>query len=390
MKRRICVVTGTRADYGLLYWPMREILDAPDLELQVLVTGMHLSPEFGMTVREIEADGFEVSDRVEMLLSSDSPAAIAKSMGVGLIGFADALRRLSPDVILLLGDRFEILAAAQAAMVARIPIAHIHGGESTTGLMDDSIRHAVTKMALYHFVTAEPFRRRVIQLGEHPARVHIVGAPGLDHLRRSELLDRASLEQALGFPLRTPVLLVTYHPVTLEATDPSEPMGELLAALDAVPEATLIFTRTNADTRGRVINQMIDRYVDSNPERAHVFTSLGQQRYLSALREVDAVVGNSSSGIIEAPAVQVPTVNVGDRQGGRLRAQSVVDCAVTREAIEAAIRRVLTTDFRQAMGDATSPYGDGHAAERIVGHLRELPLEDVLKKGFYDLDHALP
>jgi UDP-hydrolysing UDP-N-acetyl-D-glucosamine 2-epimerase len=385
-KRKICIVTGTRAEYGLLYWLCREIEADPALQLQLVATGMHLSPEFGMTVKAIEADGFEVSQRVEMLLSSDTPVGIAKSIGLGVIGFADAFDRLKPDILVVLGDRFEILAAAQAGMVAKVPIAHIHGGEATKGLIDDPIRYAVTKMAHFHFVAAEPFRRRVIQLGENPKRVHTVGAPGLDHLRRSELLDRQGFEDAIGFKLRTPTFLVTYHPVTLDTGDPAEPMRELLAALDEWPHALVIFTKANADTEGRIINEMIDAHAAHHPERAKAFTSLGQKRYLSALHQVDVVVGNSSSGIIEAPAAGVPTVNIGDRQGGRLRASSVIDCDAERGAITDALRRALNPAFREEVRRTISPYGDGDASRRILQLLKEAPLEDVLKKGFYDVD----
>ena len=384
--RKICVVTGTRAEYGLLYWLLRDIEEDEALELQLAVTGMHLSPEFGLTYTVIESDGFTIDERVEMLLSSDTPVGIAKAIGLGVIGFADAFARLRPDLVVILGDRFEILAAAQAALVAKIPIAHIHGGEATKGLIDDPIRHAVTKMAHFHFVAAEPFRRRVVQLGEHPNRVHVVGAPGLDHLRRSELLDREALEASLGVELLTPTLLVTYHPVTLDTGDPTQPMRELLAALDERPDALAIFTKANADTDGRVINEMIDAYVAAHPDRSKVFTSLGQQRYLSALHQIDAVVGNSSSGIIEAPAAGVPTVNIGDRQGGRLRAASVVDCAADRYAIGRALEKALAPAFRMEVRRMTSPYGDGDASRRIKRLLKGAQLEGVLKKGFCDID----
>jgi len=388
--RRICVVTGTRAEYGLLYWLMREVQHDPNLHLQIVATGMHLSPEFGLTYQQIEDDGFLIDETVEMLMSSDSPVGIAKSIGVGTIGFADAFARLAPDIIVLLGDRFEILAAAQTAMVARIPIAHIHGGEATKGLIDDPIRHAITKMAQYHFVTAVPFHNRVIQMGEHPDRVFQTGAPGLDHLNRLDLLSQNDFEEAIDFALGDQSCIVTYHPVTLSQASPALPFKELLQALDAFPELNVVFTKSNADTYGRVINQMIDDYVREHPETACAFTSLGQQRYLSALHHVDVVVGNSSSGIIEAPAVPVPTVNLGDRQGGRLRAASVIDCEEKKRDIVDALEKALSPSFREKIRDVSSPYGDGHTAPHIKERLKSVPLgEDVLKKGFYDLDFSL-
>jgi UDP-N-acetylglucosamine 2-epimerase (non-hydrolysing)/GDP/UDP-N,N'-diacetylbacillosamine 2-epimerase (hydrolysing) len=378
-------VTGTRADYGLLFWLLHDLRREPSVDLQLVATGMHLSPEFGMTVRAIEKDGFEVTERVEMLLSSDTPAGIAKSVGLGVIGFADTFARLQPDLVVVLGDRFEILAAVQAALVAKIPVAHIHGGEATKGLIDDPIRHAITKMAHFHFVSAEPFRKRVIQMGEHPERVFLVGAPGLDHLKRSTLLTRAEFEQSMGFDLRRPTLLVTQHPITLAAGDPARATRELLAALDEFPDALIIFTRANADTDGRVINEMTEAYVQQHLGRAHVFTSLGQQRYLSALHHVDAVVGNSSSGIIEAPAVPVPTVNIGDRQGGRLSADSVINCEEERASIAAAIRKALSASFVESLRNVRSPFGTGDASRQIAEHVTSVSLKGVLKKGFYDL-----
>lgn len=385
--RRVCIVTGTRAEYGLLYWLMREVQKDPELDLQIVATGMHLSPEFGLTYQEIEEDGFEIDEKVEMLTSSDTPVGIAKSMGLGTIGMADALERLNPDVLVLLGDRYEMLSVAQAALVARIPIAHIHGGEATKGLIDDPIRHALTKLSHYHFVTAGPFRDRVIQMGEHPDRVFQVGAPGLDHLRRMDLMDREVFESSIDFTLGAQSCIVTYHPVTLSEASPAESFEELLMALDDVPDLRIVFTKSNADTEGRVINQMIDEYVQKHSERACAFTSLGQRRYLSALHHVDAVVGNSSSGIIEAPAVPVPTVNLGDRQGGRLRAPSIIDCEEERDSIRAALNRALSSAFREEIRDVSSPYGDGRASPRIKDTLTEVGLgEDVLKKGFYDLN----
>jgi UDP-N-acetylglucosamine 2-epimerase (non-hydrolysing)/GDP/UDP-N,N'-diacetylbacillosamine 2-epimerase (hydrolysing) len=371
-----------------LQWVLHEIKQDPDLELQIIATGMHLSPEFGLTYKDIEADGFEIDEKVEMLLSSDTPVGVAKSMGLGTIGFAEAFDRLDPDIALIPCDRFEALAAAQAAMVARIPIAHAYGGEATEGLIDDPVRHSLTKMSHFHFVTADPYRKRVIQLGEHPERVYNYGAPQLDHLNRLDFLNRESFEEFVDFRLGEKSCIVTYHPVTLSDTSPAEPFRELLVALDDIPDLRIVFTKCNADTEGRVINQMIEEYVADHKERSRVFTSLGQRRYLSALHHVDAVVGNSSSGIIEAPAIPVPTVNLGDRQGGRLRADSVIDCDEERESIRSAVEQALSPTFQKEIQDVTSPYGKGNASPKIKNKLREVPIgEDVLKKGFYDLNN---
>lgn len=381
--RKICIVTGTRAEYGLFYWLMKEVQADPDLHLQTVATGMHLSPEFGLTYRAIEADGFAVDAKVEMLLSSDTPVGIAKSIGLGVIGFADALERLRPDMLVVLGDRYEILAAAQAALVARIPVAHIHGGETTEGAIDESIRHAVTKMSNLHFVAAEPYRSRVIQLGEHPDTVFNVGALGIENIKRLQLLDKAQFEQSINFSLGESCFLVTYHPATLGVIPPRVAMQTLLDALDHYPDTRIIFTKPNSDTDGRILGQMIDDYAEHNRDRVAVFTSLGQVRYLSALHLVDAVIGNSSSGLIEAPACRVPTVNIGDRQAGRLKADSVIDCAETVDEIVAAIDKALTPEFRQAVKQAASPYGYGNSAARITDVLKRANLDTV--KRFFDL-----
>lgn len=384
MNRRICVVTGTRAEYGLLYWPMREVQDDFNLDLQIVATGMHLSPEFGLTYQQIEKDGFTIDETVEMLLSSDTPVGIAKSIGLGTIGFAGAFKRLSPDIVVLLGDRFEILAAAQAAMVARIPIAHIHGGETTEGAIDESIRHAITKMAHLHLTTAAPFRKRVIQMGESPERVFNVGAPGLDHLKRLDLLDREAFEASIDFKIEEPTFLITYHPATLGDTSSEQDINQLLAGLDTFPEATLIFTKSNADADGRIINQHIEAYVEQHKSRARVYTSLGQRRYLSALHHVDVVIGNSSSGIIEAPAVPVATVNIGDRQKGRLRADSVIDVSTDTKSIMQGIEQALSDSFQKSIEDVSSPYGDGEASPRICQHLKAVDTSNLMTS-FHDL-----
>ncbi len=382
--RKICFVTGARAEYGLLQWVLHEIKKDPDLELQIIATGMHLSPEFGQTYQAIEEDGFEIDEKVEMLLSSDTSVGVAKSMGLGTVGIADAFNRLDPDIALIPCDRYEALAAAQVALVAQIPIAHVYGGETTEGAFDEAIRHSITKMALLHYVTAEPHRKRVIQLGEVPSRVKNFGAPQLDHLNRLELLDRCEFESSIEFELRDPTFLITYHPTTLDEAPVEEELSELLEALDRFPDARLIFTKSNADTGGQIINTMIEDYAEVNSERARVYSSLGQCRYLSALHHVHAVVGNSSSGLIEAPAVPVPTVNIGDRQRGRLRTESVIDCQPESESIRVAIEEALSNDFQDKIKGVTSPYGDGRAAPRICQDLKEADLGS-LSKSFYDL-----
>lgn len=385
-RRRICVVTGSRAEYGLLRWLMKEIAADPGLELQIIATGAHLSPEFGLTYEEIEADGFVVDARVEMLLSSDSAVGVAKSIGLGTIGFADAFARLRPDMAVVLGDRVEILAAAQAAMVARIPIAHIHGGEGSEGVIDEAIRHAVTKMAHLHFTAAEPYRRRVIQLGESPERVFNTGATGLDNFERIDLLDRSALEQSLQFNIGPgPLILCTYHPVTLREESTGAVMEELLAALDQLPASRIVFTKANADVGGRLINRMIDEYVARSAGRAAAFTTLGQVRYLSLLREADVVMGNSSSGIIEAPSAKTATVNIGDRQRGRVRAPSVIDCGESRTEIVRAVDRALSPQFREIVAAGETPFGTAGASERIKVVLKETLLDGILLKRFNDL-----
>lgn len=384
MSRRICVVTGTRAEYGLLRWVMEGIRGTPGLELQLVVTGMHLSPEFGLTYREIENDGFRIDSKVEMLLSSDTASGLAKSMGLGLIGFGDALEQLQPDMMLVLGDRFEIFSAVAAAMVARLPVAHLHGGEATEGAFDESIRHSITKMSHLHFVAAEPYRRRVIQLGEQPDRVFVVGGLGVESIGKLPLLDKPELEAALGFRFLRRNLLVTFHPVTLEHATAAQQMRELLSALESLPDTQLIFTMPNADTDSRILFQMIEQYVATHGN-ARVFTSMGQLRYLSCLRYVDGVVGNSSSGLIEVPSFHKGTINIGDRQRGRLKAVSVIDCAPERQAISSALARLYSDEFQRSLKDVQNPYGNGGASDRIVQVLRDYPLESILKKSFHDL-----
>jgi UDP-hydrolysing UDP-N-acetyl-D-glucosamine 2-epimerase len=382
--QRICVVTGSRAEYGLLYWVLRDLQAARDIDLQLVVTGMHLAPEFGLTVREIESDGFAIDRRVEMLLSSDTAGGIAKSIGLGVMGMSDALVELAPDVVLLPGDRFEILAAAQACLVHRIPVAHLAGGDTSEGAFDESMRHAITKMSHVHLVTTALAAQRVRQLGEDPRHIHVVGSPGLDHLRRAPLLDRPALEAALGASLGPRNLLVTFHPVTLEPDEGMQQCVEMLAALDTLgPEVTLWFTQPNADSSGRAMAALIEQWVAARPERARLYASLGQLRYLSLMSQVDAVVGNSSSGLYEAPSFAIPSVNIGNRQRGRLAAASVIQCAPERTAIGASIAQALTLDC----SGTVNPYGDGNSAARIVAILRALgPTAELLKKSFHLLE----
>ena len=386
MQRKICIVTGTRAEYGHLYWLMREIKEDTGLELQVIATGAHLSPEFGLTYQIIEADGFAISAKVEMLLSSDSPVGITKSMGLGLIGFADALAQLKPDLLVVLGDRYESLVAAQAAMIARIPIAHLHGGETTEGVIDEAIRHAITKMAHLHFVAAESYRARVIQLGETPKCVFNFGAPGLDHLQRLPLLNKNEFEGAIDFKLGKITFLVTYHPVTLSTEPPQKAIEELLAAFDQFPDAHIILTKQNADTDGRVIGELLDAYGARYPHRVKVYPTLGYHRYLSAIQHTTVVIGNSSSGVIEAPAMKKPTVNIGERQTGRLKASSVIDCLENSNSIVAAIRKALSLEFQQTLATVTSPYGVGNVAVRIKDILKKQDLKRIVFKKFHNID----
>jgi GDP/UDP-N,N'-diacetylbacillosamine 2-epimerase (hydrolysing) len=386
--RKICVVTGSRADYGLLNWLMKEIQADARLQLQVMATGMHLSPEFGLTFKDIEADGFRIDEKVEMLLSSDTPIGIAKSIGLGTISMADSLARLQPDIVVLLGDRFETFAAAQAALVARIPIAHLHGGETTEGAIDEAFRHAITKMSHLHFTSAEAYRERVIQLGEDPQRVFSFGAAAMDNLNRIKLLDRVALEVALDFRLGKRNLLVTFHPVTLENASASQQFSALLQALEGLDDCNFIFTKPNADTDGRIIGDMIDAFAGRNSTTAAAFTSLGQLRYLSTMRLVDGVVGNSSSGLIEAPSFGIGTVNIGDRQKGRIRADSVIDCAPETKAIQAALERLFSDGFRQSLAVVVNPYGSGPVAQRIAHVLAATPLDGMLKKAFYSLSNT--
>ena len=382
MKRKICVVTGSRADFGLLKGLMEEIRSSGQLQLQIVVTGMHLSSEFGLTTQEVE-QYFSVDRKVEMLLSTDTPIGIAKSMGLGLIGFADALHELQPDLLLLLGDRFEIFSAATAALVARIPIAHLHGGEVTEGAFDEALRHSLTKMSQLHFVASDVYRRRVLQLGEDPRHVYLVGGLGIDAINRTQLLKKECLEQQLDLRFGKRNLLVTFHPVTLEQGETVNQMRALLDALEDLADTNFIFTLPNADTDGRVLIHMIQQFVNRHP-RAHAFASMGQQRYLSCLQFVDGVVGNSSSGLLEAPSFSIGTVNIGKRQAGRLKAESVIDCDPTKIAIDQALQKLLSDGFRSTLKQVRNPYGEAGASSKIVRILEKTSFEGLVRKTFHD------
>lgn len=384
MKRKICVVTGTRADYGLLRWVMQGIKDDPELTLQVIATGMHLSPEFGLTYQAIEDDGFCIDRKLEMLVSSDSTAGIAKSMGLGLIGFADALSELQPDLMVVLGDRFEIFSAVSAALVARIPVAHLHGGETTEGAFDEALRHSITKMSHLHFVATEEYRRRVIQLGEQPERVFLVGGLGIDNIKRLKPLDRTELEASLDFKLGPRNLLITFHPVTLESATAAKQMEELLAALSALPDTNLIFTMPNADADGRLLIKMVEQFVAQHAN-ARAYSSLGQLRYLSCLAHVDGVIGNSSSGLLEAPSLKKGTINIGDRQRGRVQAASVINCQPERRSITEALDKLYSQGFQASLRQVSNPYGEGGASEKVVSALKNQDLNHIVKKVFHDL-----
>jgi GDP/UDP-N,N'-diacetylbacillosamine 2-epimerase (hydrolysing) len=382
--RKICIVTGTRAEYGLLRWVMQGIKDDPELTLQIIATGMHLSPEFGLTFQAIEQDGFLIDRKVEMLTSSDTAVGIAKSMGLGLIGFADALHELQPDLIVVLGDRFEIFAAVSAALVARIPVAHLHGGETTEGAFDEALRHSISKMSHLHFVAAEAYRQRVIQLGEQPDRVFLVGGLGVDNIKRLPLLDRATLEASLDFKLGLKNLLITFHPVTLEIATAANQMEELLAALADLKDTQLIFTLPNADTDGRAMLKLVEQFVMQHPN-ARAYTSLGQLRYLSCIAQVDGVVGNSSSGLAEVPSFKKGTINIGDRQRGRLQAASIINCEPNRESITAALEQLYSTGFQVSLMQVINPYGEGGASEKVVSTLKNCAIAGIVKKTFHDL-----
>lgn len=383
--RKICVITGTRAEYGLLYWTMKALQADNDIDLSICVTGMHLSPEFGLTYKKILEDGFIINEKVETLLSSDTTVGVSKSIGLGIISFSEVFERLNPDLVLVLGDRYEIFAACTAAMISRIPIAHCHGGEATEGLIDEAIRHSITKMSQIHFTSTEEYRNRVIQLGEQPKNVYNVGALGIENINKLKLLTKPEFEESIDFKLKKINFLVTFHPVTLDNLSAEAQFKELLKALDKFEDTAIIFTKPNSDTDGRIIIQLIDEYVKNNSEKAIAFTSLGQLRYLSAIQYMDVVVGNSSSGLIEVPSFKKATINIGDRQQGRVKATSVIDCETNKEDIEKAIKKALSLEFKEELKSSKNPYGEKNSSIEIVEVLKNIDLNGIVKKQFYNL-----
>lgn len=380
--KKIAVFTGTRAEYGLLYWILKGLKQADNIELQLLVGGSHLSHEFGHTIDNIEKDGFDVSERLDFLLSSDSPQAISKSLALAVIAGADCLSRLKPDLLVLLGDRYECLALAQCAMLANIPIAHIHGGEITQGAVDDVIRHAISKMSHLHFTATLEYQQRVVQLGESPERVHNYGAPGLDNINKLPLLSKIQLSEEINLPHLKQFFLVTYHPVTLSNKDAKIALENLLTVLADYDNYQILITFPNADVNGRMLINLLTNFAEQYSERVKLFESMGQLNYLSAMKHASLVIGNSSSGIIEAPSFQVPTVNIGDRQKGRVAANSVFHCGESIEAIAESIEIALEQPFEHII----NPYGTGGASDKIVEKLLSIEFDSLLSKAFHDID----
>lgn len=382
--KTVCVVTGTRADYDLLRWVMFELRSSTNFRLQIVATGTHLSQDHGYTIESIKADGFIVDRNVEMLVSSDTATGVTKSMGLGIIGFADAFDALKPNLLILLGDRYEALAAATAASIARIPIAHIHGGERSEGAYDEAFRHCITKMSHIHYVATDEYRHRVIQLGENPEMVFLVGGLGVDNILKTDLIPLAELEEDLKFKFRKKNLLVTFHPSTLDEIPVADQISQLLLALKELDDFGLIFTMPNADNGNSIIKKKIEDFCENHPS-AKAYMTLGARRYLSCMKYVNGVVGNSSSGLTEAPSIKVGTINIGDRQRGRIKAKSVIDCEPTKEDITRAIRILMSREFQEILKSSKNPYGDGKASCLIKESLEKISLNKILKKKFYDL-----
>jgi len=387
-RRKICIITGSRAEYGLLYWLIKEVEADQDLQLQLVVTGMHLSSEFGLTYKIIEKD-FKIDKKIDMFLSSDNSLSISKSMSIAQTSFSETYNELKPDIILVLGDRYEIFSAVASAMISRIPIAHLHGGESTEGLIDESIRHSITKMSHLHFTATEQYSKRVIQLGEDPSKVFNVGGTGIENIKKLKLLTKKEFEKKIKFKFNTKNALVTFHPVTLENKTSKKQFQELLNSVNDLENTNIIFTKTNSDADGKIINLMIDEYTSKNSDKSIGITSLGQLNYLSALKYVDFIIGNSSSGLLEAPSFKIGTINIGDRQKGRIKAESVVDCLPNKKSIEEAIKIIYSNNFQNHLKSVKNPYGDGCASKKIVNVLKSVSLDNILKKAFFNVKFSL-
>ena len=387
-KKKICLVTGSRAEYGLLYWLIKELQADKDFKVQLIVTGMHLSKEFGLTYRVIEKD-FKIDKKINMYLSSDTSIGILKSMSIAQTSFARAYDKLRPDIVILLGDRYEIFSAATAAMISKIPIGHIHGGEITLGSWDDCIRHCITKMAHLHFAATEEYKNRVIQLGEKPNNVFNVGGMGIENIKKLKLLSKKELEKSINFKFNKRNILITYHPVTLENNTSKQQFQVLLDVINELDHTNIIFTKSNSDLNGKIINQMIDKYTKKYSKKSAGFVSLGQTNYLSVLQFMDAVVGNSSSGLIEAPSFKIATINIGDRQKGRIKAESVIDCIPNKKSIKSSLKKIYSRNFQKSLKDVKNPYDNGMPSKKIVRVLKNINLENILKKNFYDIDFSL-
>lgn len=387
-KRKICIVTSSRADYGLLYWLIKEVKKNKDLKLQLIATGMHLSKKFGLTYREIEKD-FKIDKKINISLLADDSNSISRSMGIAQASFSKIYNELKPDIIVILGDRYEIFSIASSAMIAKVPIAHIHGGELTEGSWDDSMRHSITKMAHLHFTATEQYKKRVIQLGEDPSRVFNVGGMGIESIKKFKLLERYEFEKSINFKLNKKNLLITFHPETLENETSTKNFKELINVISDLKDTNVIFTKTNSDLNGQAINKIIDQYTLSHTKSSISFTSLGQIRYLSAMRFVDAVVGNSSSGLTETPSFKIGTINIGDRQKGRIRAKSVIDCFPNIEDIQKSFERLYSKNFQKLLKNVTNPYDNGLPSKKIVKVLKNYKLHNIIKKKFYNIQFKI-
>lgn len=384
IRRKICVITGSRAEYGLLYWLIKRIKADKNFHLQLIATGMHLSSNFGLTFKEIEKD-FKINKKIDMHLSKDNSIGVSKSMGIAQLSFAKTFHKFKPDINVILGDRYEVFSAAIASMISRIPIAHIHGGELTEGLIDEAIRHSITKMSHLHFTASKAYSNRVIQLGENPNRVYTVGGLGVENIKKLKLLKKKELEKSINFKFNKKNILVTFHPVTLENKTSKKQFQEILDSLTDLEDTSIIFTKTNSDINGKVINSMINTYTNKNYKNSIAFTSMGQLNFLSALKNIDFIIGNSSSGLLEAPSLKVGTINIGDRQRGRLKAKSIIDCKPEKREIKKAIEKIYSNKFQKLLKNVENPYGDGMASQKIANILKTVSLKSILKKRFFNL-----